>query len=278
MLEGPSSSPEFDDIRSHIGEAVQQAVVYDPSMKDAYNWWAVQSIEGLRDKFNDRPRDGQAKRTIVIMAERAGPDLPSGDDVIYFEIPEAIGRIATLNAEVHLFLFDTLPLTPAQELNQLHTAKQSFWCRTIGLEDDSGGFEFRADWEIQNSTKPILSKTTSPFRPTTQPHMQQVRLVLRNKVYQAFEYLFGSDRSSWLPSLDNEGQIRAEQDQRGFLISLKLIPPEHLEWYRVNNLVPADDPSDEGYRKALVDMSPESGSYIVMSLRRRKRKARSDEG
>ena len=36
LLEGPSSSSEFDDIRNHIAEAVRQAVVYDPSMKDAY--------------------------------------------------------------------------------------------------------------------------------------------------------------------------------------------------------------------------------------------------
>ena len=139
LLEGPSSSAQFKDIRNHITEAVRQAVVYDSTMKDAYAWWAVQFIDGLRAKFDDRPRDAQRKRTIVLMVECPGTDLPSEDNVIYFEIPEAIGRIRSLQADVHLFVFDALPATPVQGLSQLQLAKQSFWCRTIGLEDDRGG-------------------------------------------------------------------------------------------------------------------------------------------
>ena len=34
LLEGPSSSAEFDAIREHVAEAARQAVVYDPSMKE----------------------------------------------------------------------------------------------------------------------------------------------------------------------------------------------------------------------------------------------------
>ena len=68
LLEGPSSSAEFDDIRNHIAEAVRQAAVYDPSMKEAYTWWAVQFIDGLRAKFNDRPRDAEEKRTMGIIS------------------------------------------------------------------------------------------------------------------------------------------------------------------------------------------------------------------
>lgn len=277
LLEGPSSSAEFDDIRNHITEAVRQAVVYDPSMKDAYTWWAVQFIEGLRDKFNDRPRDAERKRTIVLMAECSGPGVPDKNDVIYFEIPEAIGQIASTRTDVHLFLFDTLPPMPAQALNQLHMAKQSFWCRTIGLEDDRGGVELRADWEIQNRTKPTLIRTPSPFRPTPQPEMQQVRIKLRNDVFGVFEYLFDSDRSSWLPSLDDEELVQADEAERGFLGSLELIPREDLEWYRVNELVPKGERPSEAYRMALNEMSPQSGNYILMSLRRRKRKAGSDD-
>ena len=276
LLEGPSSSAEFDDIRNHIAEAVRQAVVYDPSMKDAYTWWAVQFIDGMKAKFDDRPRDAERKRTIVVMAECAGPYLPDKDDVIYFEIPEAIGQIASTRTEVHLFVFDTLPATPAQALNQLHMAKQSFWCRTIGLEDDRGGVELLADWEIQNPTKPTLSKTTSPFRPTPQREMQQVRVQLLNEVYGAFEHLFDSDRASWLPSLDDEELVQAGEAERGFLGSLELIPREDLEWYRVNELVPEREQISEAYRMALTNMSPQSGNYILMSLRRRKRKAGSD--
>ena len=277
LLEGPSSSAEFDDIRNHISEAVQQAAVYDPSMKDAYTWWAVQYIDGLRAKFNDRPRDVQEKRTIVLLAECSGSELPHEHDVIYFEIPDAIGRIASMRAEVHVFVFDTLPATPILALTQLHKAKQSFWCQTIGLEDDRGGLELRADWEIQNRTMPTLSKTPSPFRPTPQREMQQVRVELHKDVYQAFEYLFESDRASWLPSLDDQQLVRAEEAERGILESLKLIPPEDWEWYRVNELVPEHKQANEAYQMALADMSPQSGNYILMSLRRRKQKADYDE-
>ena len=271
LLEGPSSSTEFDDIRNHIAEAVRQAVVYDPSMKEAYTWWAVQFIEGLRTKFNDQPRDAARNRTIVLMAECSSADFPSKDDVIYFEIPEAIGRITSMRVDVHLFVFDTLPATPTQALSQLHMAKQSFWCQTIGLEDDRGGVELRADWEIQDRAKPTLSKTLSPFRPTPQRKMQQVRVELRNEVYDEFEYLFDSDRTSWLPSLDDQEQVRAVEAEQGFLGSLKLIPREDWDWSRVSGLVPEGEQTREAYRMALTDMSPRSGNYVLMSLRRRKR-------
>ena len=277
LLEGPSSSAEFVDIRNHIAEAVRQATVYDPSMKDAYTWWTVQFIDGLRAKFNDRPRDAEEKRTIVLMAECSGPDLPSENDVIYFEIPDAIGRIVAIRVEVHVFVFDTLPPTPVLALNQLDKARQSYWCQTIGLEDDRGGLELRADWEIQNRTIPTLSKTPSPFRPTPQQEMQQVRVELRNDVYQAFEYLFESNRASWLPSLDDQQLVRVEETERGTLESLNLIPREDWEWYRVNELVPGREQADDAYKKALTDMSPQSGNYILMSLRRRRRKADCDE-
>ena len=277
LLEGPSSSAEFDDIRNHIAEAVRQAVVYDPEMKDAYTWWALQFIDGLKAKVDDRPRDAETKRTIVLVAECAGPNVPDKGNVIYFEIPEALGRIASMRADVHLFVFDKLPATPALALNQLHKAKQSFWCRTIGLEDDRGGVELRADWEIQNRTRPTLGKTPSPFRPTPQREMQQVRVELRNEVYGAFEYLFDSDRASWVPSLDSREHVQAEEAERGFLESLELIPREDLEWYRVNELVPVVERTNDAYQLALTDMSPESGNYILMSLRRRRRGVGTDE-
>ena len=277
LLEGPSSSPEFDDIRNHIAEAVQQAVVYDPSMKDAYSWWTVQFIDGLRAKSNDRPRDSETKRTIVVMAECASADLPCEGDRVYFEIPEAIGRIANMRAEVHLFVFDTLPAKPGYALNQLHMAKQSFWCHTIGLEDDRGGVELRADWEIQNRTKPTLNRTQSPFRPTPQRAMQQVRVKALNQVYDRFEYLFDSDHATWIPTLDEEKRVQAEKDEGAFLKSLELIPREDLEWYRVDGLMPGSEQTTENYRMALSDMSPQSGNYILMSLRRRQRNSNSDE-
>lgn len=123
LLEGPSSSPEFESIRAHIAEAARQAVAYDSSKKEAYAWWAEQYIDGFGARFKDRPRDALSQRTMVVMAECTGPDLPGIDQVVYFEIPEAIDPITSLQTEVHLFLFDTLPRTPAQALNELASAK-----------------------------------------------------------------------------------------------------------------------------------------------------------
>ena len=239
----------------------------------------MQFIDGLRGKFNDRPRDAVPQKTIVVMAECAGTDLPGKDDVVYFEIPEAIGRITSLQAEVHLFVFEKLPATPTQGLNEIDRAKRSCWCWTIGLEDDRGGVELRADWEIGNRARPVLHRTRSPFRPSPRRGMQQVRVEVRNEVYDAFEYLFGSARATWLPSLDDEEQVRAVESERELLQSLELIPREDQEWYRVNDLVlvPEDEGTNEGYRKALTDMSPESGNYILISLHRRKREAVADE-
>ena len=39
LLEGPSSDPVFDEIRSHIAESYRQAVPYDTSLKEAYARW-----------------------------------------------------------------------------------------------------------------------------------------------------------------------------------------------------------------------------------------------
>jgi hypothetical protein len=71
-------------------------------MKEAYAWWSTQFIDGLRAKFNDQPRD-DGKRTIVILAVQVEGTLPQPNEIIYFEIPEALGRIQSFKAEVHIF-------------------------------------------------------------------------------------------------------------------------------------------------------------------------------
>ena len=52
----------------------------------------------------DTPKDAEGRHTIVIIAAQAGASLPQQGDVIYFEIPEALGqRIQSLRAEVHIY-------------------------------------------------------------------------------------------------------------------------------------------------------------------------------
>ena len=277
LLEGPSSSAEFEDIRSHIAEAVGQAVVYDPTKKEAYAWWADQYIDGLGGRFKDRPRDATSQKTMVVMAECTGPDVPGADDVVYFEIPEAIDPITSLQTEVHLFLFDTLPRTPAQGLNELGRAKRSLKCQTRGVEDDRGGLELRADWQIRDRVRPVIRKAPDPFRPSPQRGMQQIRIQVSDEALGPFEYLFDGDRATWLPSLDEEELV---PDVGADAKSLEFPQPRQREtWYRVNGLfrVGEGERMAPRERMALTDMSPESGNYILMSLRRRRREVVSAE-
>ena len=271
LLEGPATSAEFDDIRAHIAEAAHQAVVYDSSKKEAYAWWAAQYIDGFGARFKDRPRDAANQKTMVVMAECRGTDIPKPDDVVYFEIPEAIDPITSLQTEVHLFLFDTLPRTPAQGLNELASAKQSLKCQTRGVEDDRGGVELRADWQIRHRVKPLLQKAGIPFRPSPQRGMQQIRVRVSDEAPGVFEYLFDTDHATWLPTLDDEELVPSVADDARALVSVDTEPREM--WFRVNDLARVGEGERVALldRAALTDMSPESGNYILMSLRRRRR-------
>jgi hypothetical protein len=189
LLEGPKNATEFSKIRDHTQNARLQSVPYTLGMKEAFSWWTHQFFQGLADKANDTPKEGESQRTIVILAEKEGK-LPKKDDVVYFELPSALGTIQSLKAEVHIYVFDSLPPSPAEALQSLDKAVASFWCRTLGLEMERGGVELRADWHIDNITHPILKATTRPFRPSPTSDHQQVRVLVYYDVRGAFEYLF----------------------------------------------------------------------------------------
>jgi hypothetical protein len=189
LLEGPGSDPAFAEVRQHIDEAYSQAVRYDPSMKEAYTWWTREYFDGLRAEANDAPRDSETKRTIVILAPSTGP-VPAPDDVIYFEIDEALREIRSLDTDVHIHLFKTLPSSPSQALTQVQMASASLSCRTEGLEVGRGGLELDADWSIDDRKHPDLKPTTRPFRPRTSPGMQQVRVRVVAGLGARFEILF----------------------------------------------------------------------------------------
>jgi hypothetical protein len=271
MIEGGAAEPELKKVRQHIDESRNQSVTYSPTMKEALNWWTIQFLEGLRAKANDQPRDGEAVRTIVILAATSVSQVPQKDDIIYFEIPEALGRIQSLSAEVHIYVFTTVPASPLIALTMLASARASLWCRTIGLEDEQGGLELRADWHVGSRGNPRLLRTPTPFRPTPTMGMQQVRVMVRNQVFDNFEYFFHSKRVTWEPILDQEQKIQVPADEQPTLRSLDLVPPEDREWYLVRGLRPVEHSGSDEYKEALREFSPESGSFILMSLWRRTR-------
>jgi hypothetical protein len=249
LLEGKGDAPEFVALREHVAEAVAQAVPYDPAMKDAYAWWTGQFLDGLRAKADDIPDDAENKRTIVVIAAQAGGTLPQKDEVIYFEIPEALGRIQSLRAEVHIYVFAVVPPSPTQALGQLASATASLWCKTEGLEMGRGGVELRANWYIDDRRNPVLRPTPKPFRPTPAAGMQQVRVRVTGPVFGNFEYLFDRGRIDWMPLFDDHAIVEVPAPTRSTLDSLNLVPREDLPWQRVRGLEPASPAESNGYEE-----------------------------
>lgn len=270
LIEAPANSPAIQEVRAHIDDSRAEAINYDPSMKEAYAWWAAEFLDGFKQKVSDWPRDGEAQRTIVVLAVRAEDPLPKKDEIIYFEIPAALGRIQSLQAQVHIYFFSTRPPSPSAGLIALGSARASLWCRTEGLEIERGGVELLADWYVEDRVNPVLKRAPRPFRPAPSQGMQQVRVKVWNEVFDRFEYVFGTVRRSWEPVLDEESRLESSPADKDVLRPLQLVPPEDLDWYLVRGLRESAGQGKESYLEALRQASPESGSYILLSTRRRK--------
>lgn len=255
LLEGATSDRAFADIRQHIAESFSQAVPYDPTLKEAYAWWTREYFEGLRIEASDVPRDFEAKRTIVILAAISNGRLPKTGDIIYFEIAEELREIRSLDTEVHIHLFNTLPAGPSQALSELSSASVALICKTEGIEVGRGGLELDADWSIDDRKRPELRPTVRPFRPATSRGMQQVRVRVLRGLGDRFDYLFDEGKSTWFPEFGEE-PIRDEA--------------KHEVWLPVKGLSEGDLVGSEKRRTALVEASPQSGSYILFSRRRRR--------
>jgi hypothetical protein len=257
LIEGPASDSVFSDVRQHIDEVYSQAIQYDPSMKEAYAWWTREYFTALRTEANDAPRDSDSIRTIVILAAHSHGLIPKLDDIIYFEISEALREIRSLDTQVHLHLFEKLPTSPRDALSQIHNATTSLSCQTEGLEVGGGGLELNADWSIDNSRSPDLKKTKRPFRPTTTHGMQQVRVRVDGPLKDRFDYLFDAGKNTWFPEFDDDN-------------TMKLPTEAGKTWLRVIGLSESNAEISGLEKMALIEASPESGSFILFSRRRRK--------
>jgi len=99
--------------------------------------------------------------------------------------------------------------------------------------------------------------------------MEQVRVVVSGHVYGKFKYMFDRGRSDWVPVFEDGYELVVSEEAQAMLEPLQLIPREDLPWRRVQALVPAAVPRGDGYQLALQEAAPESGSFILFSLRRR---------
>ena len=269
LLEGPSSAREFDDVRAHIGEAARQAVEYDPSMKEAYNWWAVEFLGGLKSYVDDRPKDDRGSPTIVVLAAFRGSALPREGDVIYFEIPDAITAMARV---VHLFLFDELPASSGLALAQRKAARRVMRGVVVGLEDGSGGVELLADWEVRlrGGTSTLAPTTEGRVRPSPRDGMQQVRVRLDGLLDKDLLYEPVRPKRSWTPVLD-ETEAMVETGSANDVDHVRALELAGgiASWYRVTRLEEAEGGSLSAFRQAVIEMSPESGSFTLMLRRLR---------
>lgn len=272
MLEGHAESAEFDKIRAHVAAAESQAVQYDPTLKEAYAWWTREFIDGLRAEMRI-PIDWDSTRTIVLFASADRGSRPKSGDQLYFEIPEGIEQIVSLKTEAHLFLFDLLPADPWSALQQTVSAAAHYTCTIQGVENRQGNVEVNADWRI-DGPRPVLYRVPSGrYRPTPSSGKQQVRADVERAGVEPFDYLFERERKGWDPEYSQNEQLHvSEQASKGLaLIESKGGGRPTEAWKLVRGLSARTGSAKEADAAALKLAAPESGSFVLVSVRRRRK-------
>ena len=273
LLEGPQASAEFNEVRQHIDAARSQSVVYSPGLKEAYAWWTREFLDGLKAEIG-LPQDGIAVRTILLCASAGSADRPKRGEQLYFEIPAGIEQIESLKTETHLFLFHTLPATPWQALSLASSADARYTCITLGAENKQGNKELVADWRLDGASRPVLIRVANAiYRPTPPAGMQQVRAEIKDSSVQPFEYLFERESQAWDPDLSESDVLRLPSDRFGqHVVEEARAGYRRIEsWKLVKGLVQRSGVPREKDEVALRLAAPESGSFVLVSLRRRRR-------
>jgi len=274
LLEGPSESVEFDKIRKHIDNARKQSVVYNPGMKASFSWWTREFIDGMRAEIKI-PQDWNVQRTILIFATAAPETSLAVRDQIYFEIPAGIEHIDSFATETHLFIFDTVPQDPWDAIHRVADAKASYTCKTLGADNQQGNREVNADWRVENAYSPkIINVPGGIYRPNTPSGMQQVRVMVDKLGVDPYEYLFDYEKQEWIPVYSND-------DDK--LLDLKYTIPnadaknklgvriDGQGWGLVKGLEPRTKIGKQSDYTALELVKPDSGTFLLVSLRRRRK-------
>lgn len=273
-IEGESDSAEFAAVREHITSARTQAVPYMPTMKEAYAWWYREFLEGVKAEVR-LPKEWQVVRTILVFAEAPKGTILKAGDQIYFEIPSGIEEIESLRTETHLFLFETLPADPTDALGDLSAAFAAYRCKTRGAENKQGNLEVTADWRIQGGSRTTIQSVPSgQLRPGTQGGWQQVRAEVDSTSLEPLDYLFDRDRRAWDPKFDRAHRLHPGTEVGDDLIRHEALPGTSAKdgWQLVTGLEPRTSGYGERDASALRLASPESGAFVLVSLRRRKKR------
>jgi hypothetical protein len=271
-------------VRSHIDIAQKQAVKYSPGMKEAYAWWTREFIDGLKAEMG-LPQDGSTVRTIVLLASAAKTDRPKNGEQLYFELPEGIEQIESLRTETHLFLFDILPPNPWDALSSASSAVARYTCKTLGAENRQGNLEVVAQWRVEGMPRPALKPVPSgKLRPSTPSGMQQVRAEIQTGNIDSFEYFFERQRVGWNPEFDISEAVqplyKAQplNENNGSVAIREARGNKGVDrWRLVRGLSPRTGSPKERDEAALKLAAPESGSFVLVSVRRRRRDLTSHE-
>jgi len=100
--------------------------------------------------------------------------------------------------------------------------------------------------------------------------MQQIRVKIKKELFGNFEYYFDTPKDKWEPIIDDNELLQLMPDDKKMIQNLDLIPQEHNKWSIVKGI--RSEEKNNQYLQALYESSPESGSFILYSLRRRNRK------
>ena len=133
----------------------------------------------------------------------------------------------------------------------------AFLCKVEAIDSAAGSAEQKADWFVNDQSGPELKPTPYPFRPALTPGKQQVRARIEQHLETRFDYLFDAGRGKWSPSLGDETLMDEETNMR---------------WTSVKGFRESEVPDLIEYAEqaGLPEISPESGSFVLFSRRRRK--------
>ena len=132
--------------------------------------------------------------------------------------------------------------------------------RVQAIDSGAGSAEVRADWFIDDRRQPELKTTPKPFRPSPGTGRQQVRVMITGEMMSAFDYQFEPPARSDFPLLGDEALVDEETGQRW----------QSVIGFTDRDMVAGDEGQPTFSMALPEELSPESGSYVLVSRRRRK--------
>jgi hypothetical protein len=279
LLTGPTNEAEMQKLYAHVQACRNDAVAYDPSLKSGFAWWASQYFDDLRFESIDGAKDAEGTQTVVMLMARPSTRLPEPGETIYFELPLALQQtIKRTHTEVHIIFFSKPPANAREALADARSSVAALKCSVYQIDDKGRTRELQTEWFIPSRARPMMTPAPPTFRPNPAGDMQQVTAEVLEPLKYTYQYLFETDKALWIPDYDRTKSIKAgaatevhiddgdaaEDHER------KTSREDHPEWFLVRGLRRFEPTESTEMKAALLDSSPESESFVLFSVRRRR--------